>query len=1264
MESALQTDLNRLPSSRHGIRCACDRNRDDGDDGDARGLPRGDASVTPTPDQTPHRARRMGGGISKTAKAKKKLAAAHKLAALRVSEQAPPRKDGTATEPEPEQEPEAEPEPEPPEDASGSIISPVGPTVQSPERLAAALQTPPRVNPTAAALELGPPPEDERIAELTAYTDQAEAIQRAWRKRAERVALKAGATAMSVARRQQKLAAIFAHYDKDKTGRLTREHSASLFSEGNDDAPPTEEGWASLCGVLGVDPSDGISLEDLKRLYSPEVLGTTAAQHLDEALDRTYRALFPMHASPMRGSTAARGLAGKGRRSRKDKKRKKKKKNEGAPAHETTELQLRRMESELRKLAEQDPEDEDVQKLLEQTETALEALRGEVHAAQDANATNPPSDPSKGGDEWATLPHWAGEQALGARIAAQGAQLAVVQGADSANEADMTPAARIASLNTIAMEEMKIGQSASALARLQEAWELVQQVGTEGAPAEQSAHLRATTLHNLGLWAASFGGVPGAGQTASGVVPELFSEPQQGHASGLPSGRKKSTRPKSNGRNGRPKSNGRGRQGQRGPQLGMGRDVSRLPRVKHGPSFAHPSAIQSREESKVNVQEVGGSRRRPKSRPASAPAKRGQNTGVVSRPRPSSARPVGRAKPAPDSNKVWGRAGETVPTGSPSDWSAPTIEDRRLFAVEQKAQRLTKLGGMYGAGRGGSNGFRGNANVLSISEEGDYGVRSPLTAEKPESKAAWGSSSDGAASPGERPGTAPAQQGRPGTVPAQDRPGTAPAQDLPVTLEASEATNHDTTRRSTRSPLVSSSMSTIGSAESLSTSSPHDGWLSSAVAAPNVGSGEAQASRRLQMDAKPWRQTGRRRKVKTEDDGSPLPAETFLGGTLARMERNHKAQEKVDAFWSTKTRPHDSPTRNRQAGHHTRPDRRSLDLTGRIYTDPAHAAKAAQSRWTPGGAKDSPERFQRSGDVKRVQSLGASGVSMAVPRTLKPVGSINLAQNTPSSSPLRAMRAQHAAEADRLFRTPAGTPTKAEQADRENAEEATAAAVAEKQKDEAGDISFGDMDLEEAVRVTTRGCLTIAEVVRKSTAEATRRVAEIDPNTAHSQPSVVSVPAAEVKKRRSAVETSAQRMSAAAYILEKLVRTLDGEHLGANMVALREHANKVPRPISPSRSTMLVMVRSTLRLCRSSALLLCSSSALLLCSSSAVLFFVCSFACLLCSFVCSFACLLCSLVCSFACLLCSSSSARLLVCCALSSALLLCSLLLCTAKCS
>ena len=49
-------------------------------------------------------------------------------------------------------------------------------------------------------------------------------------------------------------------------------------------------------------------------------------------------------------------------------------------------------------------------------------------------------------------------------------------------------------------------------------------------------------------------------------------------------------------------------------------------------------------------------------------------------------------------------------------------------------------------------------------------------------------------------------------------------------------------------------------------------------------------------------------------------------------------------------------------------------------------------------------------------------------------------------------------------------------------------------------------------------------------------------------------------------------MSAAAYILEKLHRTLDGEHLGANMVALREYADKAPRTPDAERNSAAVMV--------------------------------------------------------------------------------------------
>ena len=55
--------------------------------------------------------------------------------------------------------------------------------------------------------------------------------------------------------------------------------------------------------------------------------------------------------------------------------------------HETTELQLRRMEAELRKLAEQDPNDQDVRTLLDQTVAALDALRLEAQSSGEGTAT-------------------------------------------------------------------------------------------------------------------------------------------------------------------------------------------------------------------------------------------------------------------------------------------------------------------------------------------------------------------------------------------------------------------------------------------------------------------------------------------------------------------------------------------------------------------------------------------------------------------------------------------------------------------------------------------------------------------------------------------------------------------------------------------------------------------------------------------------------------------------------------------------------------
>ena len=107
-------------------------------------------------------------------------------------------------------------------------------------------------------------------------------------------------------------------------------------------------------------------------------------------------------------------------------------------------------------------------------------------------------------------------------------------------------------------------------------------------------------------------------------------------------------------------------------------------------------------------------------------------------------------------------------------------------------------------------------------------------------------------------------------------------------------TDHETTRRAERSPLASLSLSSIGSAPPSANTDmaiSHDNWLSSKD--PEAEASEKLAARRLQMDTKPWRQTGRRRKPKadTEQEGA-LPREAYEGGTFARMERTHKVSER------------------------------------------------------------------------------------------------------------------------------------------------------------------------------------------------------------------------------------------------------------------------------------------------------------------------------------------------------------------------------------
>jgi hypothetical protein len=109
--------------------------------------------------------------------------------------------------------------------------------------------------------------------------------------------------------------------------------------------------------------------------------------------------------------------------------------------------------------------------------------------------------------------------------------------------------------------------------------------------------------------------------------------------------------------------------------------------------------------------------------------------------------------------------------------------------------------------------------------------------------------------------------------------------------------------------------------------------------------------------------------------------------------------------------------------------------------------------------------------------------------------------------------------------------------DKSQAEESTEAPADETP---AAELSLNELSLEDAVRVTTQGALAIAEVLRKS-GRRDSTPQQLDANT--------DLDAEDRGRRRQTVsaedvkslEVGAQRMSAAAYIIEKLVRTLNGE---------------------------------------------------------------------------------------------------------------------------
>jgi hypothetical protein len=137
--------------------------------------------------------------------------------------------------------------------------------------------------------------------------------------------------------------------------------------------------------------------------------------------------------------------------------------------------------------------------------------------------------------------------------------------------------------------------------------------------------------------------------------------------------------------------------------------------------------------------------------------------------------------------------------------------------------------------------------------------------------------------------------------------------------------------------------------------------------------------------------------------------------------------------------------------------------------------------------------------------------------------------------------------------------------DKSQAEESTEAPADETP---AAELSLNELSLEDAVRVTTQGALAIAEVLRKS-GRRDSTPQQLDANT--------DLDAEDRGRRRQTVsaedvkslEVGAQRMSAAAYIIEKLVRTLNGE-AQVNAEALKEHAKRAPRVGPRQRHTEMV----------------------------------------------------------------------------------------------
>lgn len=70
---------------------------------------------------------------------------------------------------------------------------------------------------------------------------------------------------------EQKVGALVRYFDADGDGCLKREELAAMWAAMADDAKLTEEMWEGACMVSGADPDEGLSAEELLRVYEAEL---------------------------------------------------------------------------------------------------------------------------------------------------------------------------------------------------------------------------------------------------------------------------------------------------------------------------------------------------------------------------------------------------------------------------------------------------------------------------------------------------------------------------------------------------------------------------------------------------------------------------------------------------------------------------------------------------------------------------------------------------------------------------------------------------------------------------------------------------------------------------------------------------------------------------------------------------------------------------------------------------------------------------------